>query len=317
MLAAHTMRLLDIFARPLIAIDAGTATTRICARSSAILEHDSCVHEEIGSSALRRSAMRAGVVCDIAAAAQVLEPLVARLRPRWRRPEALVCAPSDALREEREALIEAVTEAGATVVRVVSEPLAAAIGSGVDVASEQAQMIADIGEGVTDVAVIRSGAVVHSAAMRSGCGEIRRTFTEWLEWHHGLVVDDERANAVIIDFCAGVRRSRFEIRGVIDGRTTTLTFHRDHLEAVIEPSLDAIAFFISSLFRRLPDKAAAEIIESGLRLAGGGAKLDLLVDRIERATHLTVTRPHDPLHSVISGAQAMLASGVVVDESLV
>lgn len=311
------MRLLGTFARPDLAIDVGTAVTRLCAKSSVVLERESFVRDQLGEQQLRRAALRRGVVCDIAAAAEVIEPMLAKFGPHRERPGVLVCTPSDALRTEREALVEAVTEAGATVVRVVPEPLAAAIGSGLDVSGEQARMIADIGDGVTDIAVLARGGVLHSEAIRTGCSDIRRTITEWLEWHHGLVIDHDEAHSILLDFCNAARRAQFEIGGAIAGRRALLHFRRDDLGAVIEPAIDTIAFFVATMFRRLPENVAAEILQSGMMIAGGGAKLDLLVERIERATGLTTDRPSDPLHCVIAGARSMLSSVALPEETLV
>lgn len=160
------MRVLNVFQTPLVALDVGTSITRAQFAGGAVAERPSVVRE----AGVVRPVMRAGVVADIAGVAEVVRML---LRPSLRRPGAIVCAPTDVSADERDALIEAVAAAGASVVAVVAEPLAAAIGAGADVASEYATAVLDIGDGVTDFAVIRSAAIVRSHANRIGCGTLR------------------------------------------------------------------------------------------------------------------------------------------------
>lgn len=312
------MRTLSIFSRPRLALDVGTAVTRVCSESSPIHESPSAARRGPGADGGESPVLRGGVVCDIAAAAEVIERTIGRVARGWARPSAIVCAPSDATRSEREALVEAVITAGAAVASVVSEPLAAAIGSGIDVSSEYANLIVDIGEGVTDVAVIREGLVIQSAALRKGCSDVRLALFDWFAWQHDLTVDRATANALVTAFCGSGNLTSFGVRGrLADGSTATLSIGREELASVIEPAIENISGFVSSVVRTLPDSVAVEVIENGLHVCGGGAALDLLVRRIERATGLSVLRPDDPCRSVIRGAREMLRSGVVEEQMFV
>lgn len=273
------MRVLGLLRSPLVAIDVGTAMTRVSFGTARVAERPSV-------------AMRGGVVADISGVANVVGELLGRHRAWRRRPAAVVCAPTDVSPAERDALIEAVAEGGASVSAVVPEPLAAAVGIGVDVASEYATAVVDIGEGVTDFAVFRSGAIVHSHARRIGCGTLRAALRDWL----GLPGDDAALESLVRAYC---RSGPF---GVDPANGLT----RDHLEMLLEPELDAIASFIATTFRELPDALAAEIIESGIHVTGGGAKLGRLVHRIERLVGLPLARTGEPLTAVIRGATEML-----------
>lgn len=306
------MRILDRLRHPTVALDVGTAMTRGCSERSEIRETPSCVVEE-DSTGAARGALRGGVVCDVAAAAEVIAPLLRVLGPRWRRPAALVCAPTDATREERDLLVEAVVAAGASVSAVIPEPLAAAIGAGVDLSSEYAQFVVDIGEGVTDLAIICNREIRSSAARRSGCSDIRRSLVDWLRWHRSLVVGDAAADELIRAFCRnGARETRFEITGhAMTGGLLTSAISRDDIAALVDPALDSISEFVRDYFLQLPDRLAVEVIESGALLTGGGAVLDELVQRIESSTGLSVVRAPNPLRSVIFGAREILRSGIV------
>src|SRR5215813_12100689 len=139
---------------PDLAIDLGTANTRLYARGH-------------------------GLIADIEAASSLLKFFLSRAqRLGILRPRALACAPTDACEEERAALIEATRRAGASAVVVVPEPMAAAIGADLDVSSPYAQMVVDIGDGVTDIAVIRSGALVMTSAVRTACSDLRHSVSQ-------------------------------------------------------------------------------------------------------------------------------------------
>ncbi|MFZ2491515.1 MAG: rod shape-determining protein [Thermoanaerobaculia bacterium] len=124
------MRVLDVLRPPLVAIDVGTATTRIRFDGGVVHESPSIVTEQVDGEPVGRPTMRSGVVADIAGVASVLGGLLDGRRRLWqRRPGGVVCAPTDVTDDERDALIEAVSEAGASVVAVVPEPLAAIVSS--------------------------------------------------------------------------------------------------------------------------------------------------------------------------------------------
>jgi rod shape-determining protein MreB len=276
------VRVLNLFRPPLVAIDVGTATTRVCFGSSRIVERPSVVR------GVGRPVMRAGVVADIAGVASVVEELLDHGRKRtWRRrPAAVVCAPTD-VSVEREALIEAVVGGGASVATVVPEPLAAAIGAGIDVASEYATAIVDIGEGVTDLAVIRNASIIRSAAFRIGCGTLRAAIHDWLELQHHSLLSDEAVESVVRGCCM-----KSESLGEVG--------------MLLDTVIDRIAQFVADTIHELPDDLAAEVIESGIHVTGGGAMLNRLIARIERVVGLPLTRADEPLTAVIRGAGDML-----------
>lgn len=300
------MRVLDILKPPLVAIDIGTATTRVSFGNERFVQRPSMVREQIAGTAVERRTIRGGVVSDIAGTADVLSTLLGSSR-RWRRrPGAIVCTPSDSSVQEREALIESVNAGGATVVAVVPEPLAAAVGSGVDVASEYATAIVDLGEGVTDFAVFRSGAIVRSEAKRVGCASLRAALRDWLELRQRerALPPDETIEAIVRAYCESARRA-----------LPSSALNEEDLESLLEPAIDEIARFIDDSVRHLPDALAAEVIESGMHVSGGGAKLERLVARIAKRTGLQLKCAGDPLTAVIRGAAEMLGNRKLLGSS--
>lgn len=297
------MRVLNLFSPPVIALDVGTAVTRACSLTSPVVERPSAMVESFDGGSVSRPALRKGVVADISVTAEVIAAIVPHVASRWRRPCAIVCTPSDASQSEKDALVEAATVAGLRVVSVVDEPLAAAVGSGIDVSSEYAHLIVDIGDGVTDVAVVKEGAIVRSEAWRVGCSEMRQVTAEWLRWHREIEIDAPAADALVRAFCARGSSGMFPVR---DAAGEIHVVHADDLAEVLDPTLDAVAEFVARVFRRLPDPLGVEVIESGLYLSGGGANLHRLRERIQASTGLQIIESRAPLCGVIEGARQML-----------
>ncbi|MGH9802310.1 MAG: rod shape-determining protein, partial [Blastocatellia bacterium] len=202
---AITAGLRKLVAPPDLAIDLGTANTRLYALGHGLIANEPSLIrfqqytgevEAVGAQAAWLSSndpysptvspLHAGVVADIEAASSLLKPFLKRAqRFGLFKPRVLACAPTDACEEERAALIEAAQRAGASEVYIAPEPLAAAIGAGMDVASHYAQMIVDIGDGVTDIAVVRSGSLILTSAVRTACSDLRNAVAQMVSFRHG------------------------------------------------------------------------------------------------------------------------------------
>lgn len=248
-----------------IAVDLGTAGIRVhgaADRGARVFACDG------------HGALVGGVISNHEAVIAMLRPLLRRVRG-WamRRPRVLACVPTDADATERAAVVECVRRAGARAVRLVPEPLAAAVGAGVDVGSPYATLVLDLGEGVTDAAVVADGAIVASHARRGGCAELR----------------------------AG---------GVADGIATTPEDAETRLRhggiACIGARIDAQLDVATALLAAVPSRLACEVLENGIVLTGGGALFPGVEERLRSRTGLTVRRADDPLAAVVRGAAAML-----------
>lgn len=267
-----------------VALDIGTATTRIAAGMSPSIEKPS----RIGT----KKALHHGVVVDGETTAEILRPLLDRTRIFGIvKPCVLACAPSDAGKEERQLLVDSIMRAGAAATSVIPEPLAAAIGSGIDVSSRYAQMVVDIGEGVTDCAVIRSSKITAACAIRVGCDRMRRAVV--------TVAQESR--------CADVS----ELQADTLLRTCGLTRSVEHAGSVmtavaLQPVLEEIAGTIDAFLRDMPHEVGCEIIESGICLTGGGALIPGVRDYMEQRTGIGITIARNPRASVVEGARAIV-----------
>ncbi|HEX4946843.1 MAG TPA: rod shape-determining protein [Blastocatellia bacterium] len=323
----------SLFSDPDIAIDLGTANTRMYARGRGLIADEpsvikvrpdtGCV-EAVGLSAAQAkvlnpkmpliSPLRAGVIADINSAAALLTPLLRRAHSvGLRRPRVLACAPTDAQENERQALVEATRKAGASAVVLAPEPLAAAIGIGMDVSSSYAQLLVDIGDGVTDIAVIRSGELIKTAALRIACSDLTAALCQMIKEEQGIELYGREAIEVIRKVGAkpSQRNQNTYFPAGTDCRTGTLRRSRvssDEVYRAIAPGLSEIVEFIGQSVRTLPPELSCEVIESGLHLTGGGMCIPGIAERIALETGLSVSRAHDPLHAVIKGARKMLTT---------
>lgn len=328
-------RIRNAIANPDIALDLGTANTRLYAQGRGLLADEPSVVqvrpetglvEAVGFTASQKpllergarlvSPLRSGVIADVDAAAALLKPLIKRAsRFGLLRPRVLACAPTDACEAERDALTEAARRAGASAVVLAPEPLAAAIGIGMDISSEHAQMLVDIGDGVTDIAVIRSGELAATAAARTACSDLINVVAKLIAEQHGVNIYSREAQRLIKQVGTGRQKlpaTPFVIAGADcdTGLLRRVYVQGEAVAAAMQPVLSVIVNAVSQSLRDLPDELACEVIESGIHLTGGGARLTGMAELLAAETSLDVRPARDPMHAVINGARQMLAVGV-------
>lgn len=278
-----------LFVKPDVALDMGTATIRVATGSCGLMARPSVMG--------MHHALRAGVVIDIDVAIAVLKPLLAQTRGFGIvKPRVVTCSPSDATRDERDLLVESVIKAGASSVVVVPEPLAAAVGAGVDVASPYAQMVIDIGEGVTDCAIIRSGMIQATSAIRVGCARMRQAIMDAARLSGHILITEDEAERLI------------RTVGVYPCGRTNLPGGMGDAEVIsaVEPVMAKMLATIDSFLRDVPENLGCEVIESGIWLTGGGALIPGMCERIEEKTGITVDFANNPLEAVVEGARTIM-----------
>lgn len=275
-----------------VALDVGTSATRIASGTKAFLVRPSVVEG--------RPALANGVVVDPEAVLHVLKPLLDRARVFGiLKPCVLACSPSDALPEERALLTDVIMKAGAATVSLIPEPLAAAIGSGLDVASPYAQMVIDIGEGVTDCAIILSGKMITTCAIRQGCSHMRSSIIKTAQ-NNGWTISDED-HAELLMRTHGIRREP-----TVTGSTITAIG--------LQPVIEKIALTANSFLKDLPDHLMCDVIDSGICLTGGGSLIPGLKDFLERHLGISINGASNPLESVAEGARAILPVIIALNE---
>jgi rod shape-determining protein MreB and related proteins len=205
------------------------------------------------------------------------------------RPAVLASIPSDATEPEKDRLREALERGGAGRITLVLEPVASAIGAGLDLSSPYTQMLVDVGEGVTDVAVLCDGRVELTTAVRVGVGALRAAVTDQAAGSSRVEVASWETQR-ILERVGASREAAGDPRGA---------FLRV-LDAIVAPVRDAWA--------RLSERASCEVIEDGINLTGGGAELACVRERIATVTQLEVRAAERPRHAVIRG-DSLIAIG--------
>jgi rod shape-determining protein MreB len=324
-------KLRGVMSAPDLAIDLGTANTRLYAQGRGLIADEPSLVtinrltgevEAVGARAARLAdaqdrlhavaPLRGGVVADVATAVSLLAPFIRRARRfGMMRPRALACIPTDACVEEREALEEAIRAAGAAAVTIVPEPLAAAIGAGIEVESRYAQMLVDIGDGVTDIAVIREAELISTAAVRVACSDLHEAVKQKVVSKSSVLllareaerltreIGTARGLNLVGDFTAAGRHRR-------SGRPAVVRVSRQDVATSLSPVIETIVQAVCQALDALPAKTASEVIESGICLTGGGARLHGMAELIATETGVTVKPASDPLRAVINGARQML-----------
>lgn len=286
-----------------VAVDFGTATTRV-----SVAHHARVI--ETPSRTGQAAALHCGAVVDPEAAASLLYGLLQRLRRfGLMRPRLLACVPTDASAAEQDAVIDSLQQAGAEAISVIPEPLAAAVGAGLDVSSPYAQLVVDIGHGVTDCALIRASEVTLTRAVRCACGDLQAAVAALVRANFGMELLPGEAERVVRAVgvappAAGVERLR--VTGRAGSFPLRVAVESDEIAEALAPVVARMLSGVTTLVRELPAQYGAEIVENGILLTGGGALLPGMCERLAAETQLSVRRAADPLRAVIRGAREIL-----------
>jgi rod shape-determining protein MreB len=313
-----------------VAVDLGTAHIRVLARGRpAPLEEPAAVRvshnprilrsagfqalapDSAGLPTLVERPLRKGVVADTEAAGWLLATMLRRARGlSLTKPIVLACIPSDATLAETRRLVDAMRRAGVQSVTILPEPLAAAVGAGLDLSSSHAQLLVDVGDGVTDVAVLRAGEIEVRGAVRTACSDLRRAIVKAVAEAHGVLLPDAEAQRVL-EAVAGTNGAPpagpLDVRGhrAHDLAPATARVERADMRAALEGPLAEMAEAVCAVWQRLTPKTSCEVIESGMHLTGGGARLGAVIERLRANTGLDVDLAADPARAVIRGAGRM------------
>jgi rod shape-determining protein MreB len=315
------------------AVDLGTSTTTIAVRGRGVLlEEPSLIavsHADrrpvaVGAEAKRMlgrtpchlevvAPVQQGVIADVGLAEQMLRWFVSRVQSRrWARPRMVVCVPSGITGVEQRAVQEAVEAAGARrPVSLLDAPMAAAIGVGLPVNEPTGSMVVVVGAGRTEVAVISLGGIVASQSVRVGGHQVDEAIVAYAKRRWSLEIGQRTAEEIkIVMGTASSIDEEFsaEVRGrdLVSGLPRTVVASTaDIREAIEEP----VAFMVGAVRAALddsPPELAADILSEGIALAGGGALLHGLDQRLADETGMTVTITGNPVHAVIIGATRCL-----------
>jgi rod shape-determining protein MreB len=257
--------------------------------------------------------LKDGVIASFEICEKMLRYFIQRVNAsRWVKPRMVICVPSGVTGVEKRAVQEAAVSAGARKEPfIIEEPMAAAIGAGLPVHEPSGNMIVDVGGGTTEVAVISLGGIVASQSVRIGGDELDDAIVNFIKKEYSLALGERTAEEVKITLGSAwplVEELHAEIRGrdLITGLPKTIVTSTEEIRDAVEEPVQAIVDAVKVTLDKTPPELAADIMEKGIMLAGGGALLHGLDARLQHETGMPILIAHDPLHCVaIGGGQTL------------
>ncbi len=337
-------KLLGIFSYD-IAIDLGTANTLLHVRDKGIMVREPSVvarHRKskkvlaIGSEAKKMLGktpmsidvirpLRHGVISDFDASEAMLKYFIHKVHkgpgtflPKVPRPKVVVGIPSGVTEVERRAVAEAAISSGAREVFLVEEPMAAAIGSGLTISDPNGVMIVDIGGGTTEIAVISLGGIVVNRSIRVAGDEMELDIVNYLRVRYGLLIGERTAEEIKLSIgnaYTGIVKREMVVRGrsLETGLPKSVKLTADDAREAISPTIKQITQAILDTIEETPPELVADITESGITLAGGGALIPGFAKLLSEETKMPVFVAEDPLTAVVRGCSSLLDDQKLLD----
>lgn len=319
-----------------IAVDLGTANTLIQVKGAGVVLNEPSVVavdrktgkiKAVGLEAKRMLGrtphgtiavrpMSDGVIADVDMAELMLRRFLELVLPRrfFRvKPRVIVGVPSGITEMERRAVRDSVMTAGAKQVYLISEPMAAAIGVGLPVLTPRGCMVVNIGGGTTEIGVIALSGIVADASIRIGGNEFDDAIAAYVRRQHNLLIGEATAEAIKIRIgSAAPSEGEDEMdvsgRDLVSGFPTTVRLHSAEIRECVQEPVHAIVRAVRSALEVTPPELSSDIVDDGIVMTGGGAKLQGLNHLLAHETGLSIHVDEDPLTCVVRGA------GMVLDE---
>ncbi|MDH7479956.1 MAG: rod shape-determining protein [Syntrophomonadaceae bacterium] len=320
-----------------IGVDLGTATVLVYVRGRGIVLHEPSVVAidrtngkiiAVGEEARRMLGrtpgnivairpMRDGVIADYDVTERMLRYFIQKAcgRRLFFRPRVLVCIPSGVTSVEERAVLQAAMQAGARKAMMIEEPLAAALGAGINISEATGHMVVDVGGGTSDIAVLSLGGIVCSRSLKVGGDKFDEAIVRFIRKEHNLMIGERTAEELKIKVGTAFPREKkgervAEIRGrdLVTGLPKNLRITSDEVhEALLEP-VSAVVAAVKEVLEKTPPELISDIINHGIVMTGGGALLDGLDRLISQETGLTVNVAEDPVSCVALGTGVAINS---------
>src|SRR5687768_15514599 len=325
-------KLLDFFSNDL-AIDLGTANTLVYARDRGIIINEPSVvaiHRNargqtrvlaVGKEAkdmLGRTPgsiqairpLKDGVIADFEVTQSMLKYFIAKSSERrtFIKPRIIICIPFGITQVEKRAVKESAEQAGAREVYLIEEPMAAAIGAGLPITDPSGNMIVDIGGGTTEVAVISLGGIVYSKSVRVAGDKFDEAIVSYIKKKYSLLIGERTAEMIKMSignaypFDDEVKTYEVKGRDLIAGAPKTIEVTSDEIREALADPISEVVEAIKISLEKTPPELAADIVDNGIILAGGGSLLANLDILIKEKTGLPVSLAEDPLTCVVRGS---------------
>ncbi|MEU6342840.1 MULTISPECIES: rod shape-determining protein [unclassified Streptomyces] len=312
-----------------MAVDLGTANTLVYVRGRGIVLNEPSVVAintntggilAVGSEAKKMIGrtpgnivavrpLKDGVIADFEITERMLRYFILKIHKRryLARPRVVVCVPSGITGVERRAVIEAATQAGARQVHIIEEPMAAAIGAGLPVHEATGNMVVDIGGGTTEVAVISLGGIVTAQSIRVAGDELDNAIIQHIKKEYSLLLGERTSESIKLTIGSAFSvddEEHTEIRGrdLVSGLPKTVVISAAEVRKAIEEPVNAIVDAVKTTLDKCPPELSGDIMDRGIVLAGGGALLRGLDERLRSETGMPIHIAENPLDCVALGA---------------
>ena len=251
--------------------------------------------------------LREGVISNYTVTEKMLKYFINRVCGKFVfAPRIMICIPSQVTEVEKKAVIDAASQAGARRVYLIEEPIAAAIGAGIDISKPCGNMVVDIGGGTTDIAVMSLGGSVVSESLKVAGDKFDEAIVKYIKKRHNVMIGERTAEELKINIgCVypKIQDMDMDIRGrdLITGLPKTITVHSSEmLEALIEPAM-MIVDSVHSVLEKTPPELAADISDKGIYMTGGGCLVDGLDKLLQEKTGINVMIAQDAVSCVALG----------------
>ena len=226
-------------------------------------------------------------------------------------PKVMVCIPSQATEVEKRAVIDATKNSGAKEVYLIEEPLSAAIGAGIDITKPDGNMIVDIGGGTTDIAVISLGGVVIRKSIKSAGDRFDEAIVKYVRLKHRIMIGEKTAEDLKINIGCAYKDARdcsyvMKGRNLVTGLPDQVEITSEEIREALEEPVGLIVDGVKSILEKTPPELAADIIEKGIIMTGGGSLLYGLDKLIEVSTGLNVKIAENSVEAVVEGTGEVL-----------
>ena len=266
--------------------------------------------------------MQDGVIADFEVTEAMLRHFIrkAHRRSKFVRPRMIIAVPSGITQVEKRAVKESAESAGAREVYLIEEPMAAAIGAGLPITEPICNMVVDIGGGTTEVAVISLAGIVYSRSIRVAGNKLDAAIMQYIKRNYNLLIGERTAEAIKTSIGNAYPDPEdletVEVKGrdLVSGIPKILTIDSEEIRGAISEQIDAILETIKIVLEQAPPELAADIVDRGMVLTGGGALLKNLDKLLREETGLPITVAEDPLSTVVIGSGKVLETIEILKE---
>ena len=268
--------------------------------------------------------MKDGVIADFEITEAMLRHFIRKVHNRRSliRPRIIICVPSGITPVEKRAVRESAESAGAREVYLIEEPMAAAIGAGLPITEPICNMVVDIGGGTSEVAVISLAGIVYSKSVRVGGDKMDEAILQYVKRTYNLLIGERTAEIIkttIGNAYPGSEMESMDVKGrdLVTGIPKIINVNSDEVRQAIQEQIDTIVAAVKTALEQTPPELAADIVDRGIYLTGGGALLKKLDILLQQETGLPIKIADDPLSTVVMGSGRALDNLNILKEVMV